>query len=74
MPALRPVTTPVVSTVAIEVAVLLQTPPVVALDNVMVLPAQTDATPGVITAGAVGVVITEIEVVAALVPQILEAV
>lgn len=73
MPALRPVTTPVVSTVAIEVAVLLQTPPVVALDNVMVLPAQTVVAP-VITAGAVGVVITEIDLVAALVPQILEAV
>ena len=64
---------PDVSTVAIEVAVLLHVPPVVVSDRTSTEPAQT-VVPPPIAAGADGIVITEIGKVTELVPQVLEAV
>lgn len=53
VPGATPVTTPVVPTVAIPVAVLDQLPPVAVTLSVMVLPTQTDEGPVIgLTAGA----------------------
>jgi hypothetical protein len=45
VPAATPVTTPVLPTVAMPVALLLQVPPAVAFDKVLVLPAHNVAVP-----------------------------
>ena len=52
MPAVTPVTTPVAApTLAMVVLLLVQLPPVVALESVMLLPTQTEVAP-VISAGS----------------------
>jgi hypothetical protein len=64
LPALTPVTTPEVPTVAIAKAELLQTPPAVALLKVVVASSQTDNVP--VIAATVGLgftVTTTVEVV-----------
>ena len=72
VPPLTPVTTPVeASTVAIAVLPLLQVPPVVAFDKVLVAPTQAVAEPP-IAAGAAGTVITLNATVAAVGPQPLD--
>ena len=69
VPALTPVTIPVVAlTVATDVPELLQVPPVVASESVVVLDAQTVVVP-VIAAGVAGTVVTVITFVAETAPQ-----
>ena len=63
-PALTPVTTPLVLIEAIEVDPEDQTPPLVASDNVVVLPAQNDEVP--VMAATVGFALTFNTSVAAL--------
>jgi hypothetical protein len=65
LPAATPVTTPLASIVAVAVLALDHTPPVVALDNVVVEPAHTDVVP--VIAATVGNALIVTVVVTALV-------
>ena len=60
VPAATPVTMPVLPTVALVTALLLQVPPLVALASVVVLPMQVNAVP-VIAAG-LGLTVTTLVV------------
>ena len=68
VPEPTPVTTPEALTVAIEVFELVQFPPVVASDRLVVAATQAESVP-VILAGAVGTVLTVAIVVTVLLPQ-----
>ncbi len=69
VPAATPVTTPVLPTVAMPVALLLHVPPVVALLSVVVLPTVTVAVPVMVPADGNGLTVITLVVVA--VPQLL---
>jgi hypothetical protein len=58
VPAATPLTTPVLPTVAMPVALLLHVPPVVALLSVVVLPAVTVAVPVIVPADGKGFTVT----------------
>jgi hypothetical protein len=68
LPALTPVTTPAASTVATAALLLVQLPPVEALDRVVVKPAQVVVVP--VIAPTVGVLFTVNVVVTIPVPQV----
>ena len=68
VPAVRPLTTPEVLTVATRVLVLLQTPPVAASVNVVDKPAITVAIPLIVPAEGDGLTVTTF--VTAAVPQL----
>ena len=69
VPALTPVTAPVLPTVAIAVLLLLHTPPVVASLNVVVAPEHTDFVPVTVPADGMEPKVTV--AVADAVPQLL---
>ncbi len=69
VPAATPLTMQVLPTVATPVAPLLHTPPVVAFDNVVVLPAHTVAVPVIVPPDGSGLTVTTCVVVA--LPQLL---
>ena len=69
LPAATPVTIPAELTVAIELLLLLHTPPVVASFNVVVADGQTVVVPVIVPAPGNGLTVTAAEVVA--VPQLL---
>ena len=69
VPAVMPLTTPLVPTVATEVLLLLHVPPAVALLSVVVLPAVSVAVPVMVPADGNG--LTVITLAAAAVPQLL---
>ena len=69
VPAATPVTTPVLATVAIPVALLLHAPPVVPLVNVVVPPAHTVAVPVIEPALGKGLTVTTL--VTTALPQLL---
>jgi hypothetical protein len=60
VPALTPVTTPELFTVATDVVALDQTPPVVASDNVVVEPIQTLVVPVIAATVGNGFIVTDI--------------
>lgn len=72
VPAATPVTTPVELIVATDVLLLVQVPPEVASDNVVVEPVATDDAP--VIAAITGKGLTVIVMVAALVPHAFERV
>ena len=74
VPVVMPVTSPVLSTVAIEVLLLVQVPvpKLPASDSVVMLPAQTDVEPLMVPASGRGLTVTAAKVLT--VPQLLVAV